>query len=243
MDIKIDNKGFEMLLRMLLSCRCPLKDEIENKLVSLYYSKKNEEYIDYNSLISLGDEQLQLDECKQKSTDTVFHRLKEFCLYSINDLDKEIIITEEDVYRHFCTNFHWRHVERYFLKNFDKIENLSSWFVGHMLLPITLKHEDNSVIGEYSFFDRKIILRNIYISPNIPIEMNGYYCIHFAAIISKVNEDQFNMIFKHLEENKLFKQYRQDLKIIDYKNYQRFGNYYEIVKNRYKKFETHELLV
>jgi tRNA(Leu) C34 or U34 (ribose-2'-O)-methylase TrmL len=107
-----------------------------------------------------------------------------------------------------------------------------------MLLPITLKYENNTIIGEYSFSNKNIILKNILVTPDIPIETGERYCIHFAAVISRVSNEQFDMISKHLEEVQFFKKYREDIENIDYKNYQRFGNYYNIVKKRFRKLES-----
>jgi hypothetical protein len=103
MGMRIKTSALRKLLNIILSCRCPMKKDVEEKVISFYLSQKNKKSVDYRRIIQIAD---------QTKKETVFHRLKKFCQYSKNDLNKEIIITEEDVFRHFCSTFHWRVIEK-----------------------------------------------------------------------------------------------------------------------------------
>jgi hypothetical protein len=119
---------------------------------------------------------------------------------------------------------------------YEDIKDIPSWFVGHMLLPVRLKKENRSFTAEYSFFNKKIIFKNVFVPPDIPFETDGLYCIHFASIIAKINNEQFQNLKQHLEEIDLFKRYREEVIVIDYSEFQRFGNYQKTCRDRYLKY-------
>jgi len=226
MILEIETEAAKSLLKVLLSCRCPIKEEVEEKIVHYYLSQKNQPSFDFRKIIEIADE---------SDSDTVFHRLRDFCLYSKNNLD-EIVITKEDVYRHFCSAFHWKVVEDALVSSYKDIKDIPSWFVGHMLLPVKLKERNKSICAEYSTSDLKVQLLNIFTPSDIKFKSNGLYSMHFASVISEINPAQFGMINQQLESIERFIEFRNDVKEIDYSDFQKFGDYRKFCETRYHKY-------
>jgi hypothetical protein len=226
MIVKIETEAAASLLNVLLSCRCPIKEEVEEEIMHYYISQKNQPSFDFQKVIEMAD---------KSSDNTVFHRLRDFCLYSKSNLD-EIMITNEDVYRHFCSTFHWKVVEDALVASYKDITNIPAWFVSHMLLPVKLKKEGKSTYAEYSATNVRTRLLNVFISPNIRIKNEGLYSMHFASVISEINPSQFRMINQQLESIKRFTEFRNDVTEIDYSNFQKFGDYKKLCETRYSKY-------
>ncbi len=226
MNLKIERHAARVLLNVLFSCRCPIKENVEQKIVDYCISNKKEQTFDFQRMITIAEE---------SDSDTVFHRLRDFCLYSRNDLN-EVIITSEDVYRHFCSTFHWKVIEDGLISSYKNIKCIPTWFVGHMLLPVNLEKQSRAVRAEYYFSDRKIIFENIFVPSDIAIREEGIYTIHFASIISEISPAISKMIGQQLESTSRFVDFRKDVKEIDYADFQRFGNYKEFCRERYTKY-------
>lgn len=226
MNLKIEREAAKVLLNVLLSCRCPIKENVEKKIVDYYISKNKEQTFDFQRMITLAEE---------SDGDTVFHRLRDFCLYSRNDLN-EVTVTSEDVYRHFCSTFHWKVIEDALISSYKNIKDIPTWFVGHMLLPVTLKKQNNATYAEYCFPDLRILIKNIFVPAEIKIHENGIYAIHFASIISEINPTISRMIGQQLESINRFVEFRKDIVEIDYLDFQRFGDYGEFCRKRYLKY-------
>jgi hypothetical protein len=226
MILEIETEAAKSLLGVLLSCQCPIKKEAEKEIVQYYLSHKHDSTFDFQKMIEIAG---------PADGNTVFHRLRDFCLYSKNNLDK-ITITEEDVYRHFCSAFHWKIVEDALVSSYKDISDIRAWFVGHMLLPVRLKGKRDSVLAEYSTSDAKIRLLSVFIPPDIKVKDNGLYSIHFASVISEITAEHYRMINQQLEAIRRFIEFRNDVKEIDYSDFQKLKNYREFCENRYLKY-------
>jgi len=224
MKISINTRAYKTLINVLLSCRCPISKETEKDLIDYYKSKVSSNILNYSDVIKIAN---------GEKKETVFHRLKEFCIYSIDDLGREYIISEEDVIRHFSSAFHWHLLERGLIDSYKNVINIPSWFIGHMLMPVKLQKKSIPVKAQYQYGKRFIIFSNVFLSKDIIFNLDSYYCIHYASIISEISSKQFIMISKQLEEIDLFKTFRKDIREIDYLKFQRFGDYYKICQDRY----------
>jgi len=227
MQIHIKADAMRILLYTLLSCRCPISGSIEEEIVTYYISHKNDKYIDYRDVLEIAD---------KMKCETPFHRLKEFIIYNINEPGQELFIATEDVLRHFATMFHWRMVERKLSTSYKMIIQVPSWFVSHMLLPVVIKKEDGQYMAEYTHKNRIISLRNIFIPNDIQVEQNTRYAIHLGFVVAPLDRFSFKMVSHHLEEIPLFCLFREDFDFIDFAKFQRFGDYRELCRARYKKY-------
>lgn len=79
-----------------------MRRNCESELIDYFKTNSSNDIINYSEALKIVEEDRD---------ESVFLSLKEFCVYSINDLNKEYIITEEDVLRHFSSAFHWHLLE------------------------------------------------------------------------------------------------------------------------------------
>jgi hypothetical protein len=230
LTLEIETEAAKALLRILLSCQCPITKEAEEKITHYFASQQRRPALNFQKMIDLAG---------GGKLDTAFRRLRDCCFYYKTDLD-EMAITKEDVIRHFCSVFHWKF-------NADTmaacpkgvntpITDAASWFVGHMLLPVKLKKENDSVHAEYSGSDFKLQLFNVFTPQDIEIEEDTMYAIHFASVISEITHAQSKMVGQQLETNDNFKNLRDTTKSIDYAHFQKYGDYRQFCENRYNKY-------
>ena len=227
MEFKIKRSALKCLLNCLLSCRCPISDNIEEELIDFYKSSEGEYEVNYESVVAIAE---------KEGRETVFHRLREFCTYSIDNFSNLPVISVNDVLRHFCTIFHWHLVENALPKSYKQLIDIQTWFVSHMLLPVELTMNDGKVQGTFTDFDGCLILRNIFLPPDIPLSEGSVYCVHFASVIAEVSRHQFDLLNSHLDDIEEFKIFRKQISEIDYLHFQQFGDYQSICRERYTKY-------
>lgn len=228
LDIEID--AATILLKVLLSCQCPITEKAEKEITDYIKTQRNKPTIDFSKFIeSTGG----------SNSDTVFQRLRDCCYYYRNNLT-EVLITKEDVYRHFCSAYHWKIAEDSLhaipQKANTPVTDLNSWFIGHMLLPVKLLEENGSVRAEYSGTGFRISLTNIFVPSDVKVRSGAFYSMHFASAISEISNAESGLINQQLESIDQFIEFRKKVKAIDYSSFQRFGNYKKICENRYNKY-------
>ena len=225
MRLTINKEAYRVVLNVLLSCRCPVTAEIEENLTKLYKNNLSGTF-DYDEIIKIVND---------FSDNTVFHRLKEFYLFTVDDFSN-CEIKKNDTLRHFCTSYHWMVVENALPMSYKNILTIPSHFVGHMLLPVKTKNIYNSNSASYNYLDKKILLKNLFIPHDIDLNLSEYCAVHFASIICSLNERQYTMINNQLIEIPDFVSFANDIKEIDYKKWQKHGNYMDFCKERYSKY-------
>ncbi|MGD6851749.1 MAG: hypothetical protein ACQCN6_06810 [Candidatus Bathyarchaeia archaeon] len=230
MILEIETDAALILLKVLLSCQCAISKKTEEEIAHYLLSQRSKISVDFKRLIDLAG---------GPTFDTVFRRLRDCCFYSKNNLDK-VVITKEDVYRHFCSAYHWKINEEALTtipENANTpISNVASWFVGHMLLPVRLMDEKGSVRAEYSGSDSKISIFNVFIPPDMELHKDAIYSMHFASVISEITLAQAELINRQLEVIDQFIEFRKEIKTMDYGDFQKFGNYRNLCEGRYRKY-------
>ena len=126
-------------------------------------------------------------------------------------------------------------MERSLPSSYKNLTNIPAWFVGHMLLPVSLKKEQKSYSALYHYGYKKLIIKNVFLPKEIQFNSDDLYCVHFASVISKITKQNNDMIKSQLEEINNFKNFRDSIKEINYLEFQRYGNYFEICRSRYLK--------
>ena len=158
MRFRIQRKAFKTLLNVLLSCRCPVSERIEHTLISYYKDTEGESEIDYDTVVTIAD---------LEGGATVFHRLREFCTYSIDDFSSQQVISENDIFRHFCTVFHWHGVEESLSQSYKNLIDIPSWFVSHMLLPVELTSHNGNLQAICTGPGKDLVLKNLFLPHDI----------------------------------------------------------------------------
>lgn len=226
MYFKIDRTAFKYLLNVLLSCRCPVSEDTEAKLVNYFKSTAGKDVVDYEPVISIANEE----------GETVFHRLREFCTYSIDHFSFDPIISVNDVLRHFCTAYHWHVVEEALAKSYRSINNIPSWFISHMLLPVKLNTHQGEIIGTFIDSLGSLTLRNLFLPLDLQTKEGSLFCVHFASVIGEISSSQFELVGNHLAEILDFQKLRNQVSDINFHNFQRFGDYKSFCRERYEKY-------
>jgi hypothetical protein len=230
MILEIETDAAAVLLKVLLSCQCVISNEAEKEIANYIISQMDKPSIDFKKIIDIAG---------GPDSDTVFRRLRDCCFYSRSNLD-EVVITKEDVYRHFCSAYHWKITEdtlKLIPQNANSpINNVPSWFIGHMLLPVKLTCEKDSIKAEYRGLGFRIEILNIFVPSEMEIGNNSIYAIHFASVISEINFAQYITISQLLETIYRFVEFRKEVKVIDYADFQKYGNYSSLCKSRHSKY-------
>ena len=228
MNIQIRKNALDLLFRVILSCKCPLKEIEEESIFNLFRKLKSGETLDYNELLGIFKE----------NTETVIHRLVDFSIWFASTDSKPLIIEREHVLRHFASSYHWNYVVGESMPNaYKKVISISSWFISHMLLPVKINiGSDESVTGTYRFNNSEIKLKNLFLPPEFDFDETKIYCSHFASVLTHLSLYENLIVQMLIDANKLFIEFRQEINEIDYHRFERFGNYNSVCVNRHKKY-------
>ncbi len=220
MDIQIEKKGLETILNTILSCRCPVDENVEAAVFETYHKVKHQELIDYNEFLQVAGSDTKR---------TPLHLLADFCTYSKDD-PSSFIITHNDAIRYSCTGYHFNH----FKTNIDplSVRDTLAYLIGHMIVPARLKKDGPSISATYTHQSHTIQFYNIVIPPNLEIGTNTAYGIHLATAVTTLTESQENMVYAHLNNILGYHDLVKHVSEVDYTKFQSFGNYRAQVQER-----------
>ncbi len=227
MKIQIEKRGLETILNTLLSCKCPVEEQVELAIFKAYHQVKNQELIDYGIFLEIADRNPQR---------TPLHLLADFCSHSKDDLGA-FIITHNDTIRYSCTGYHFNN----FKDNINPfvVKDNASFLVGHMIIPARLKTEDGIINGYYSGDDNAIVFYNMLVPPDLEYNEVAVYGIHLATAVTILTTEQERMVSQHLANIPGFNQLLANVTEVNYCDFQFFGNYREQVQVRIDKNFNH----
>ena len=220
MNITIEQKGLETILNTLLSCKCPVEEQVELAVFKAYHQVKNRELIDYGIFLEIADRNPQR---------TPLHLLADFCSHSKDNL-KAFTITHNDTIRYSCTGYHFNNFK-------DSINPLvvrdnASFLVGHMIVPARLKGDDGMINGYTRKDNHTIVFNNLLVPPEMSFNENTVYGIHLATAVTELTEAQEEMVVQHLDNITGFDDLLKSVDEVNYCDFQYFGNYREQVQIR-----------
>jgi hypothetical protein len=220
MHITIENTGLQTLLNMVLSCKCPVTEETEKALFKVYHQVNDLELIDFSELLRVAEINPQ---------PTPLHLVADFCSYSKDSLN-EFTITHNDTIRYGCTGQHFKN----FLRSVNPmvVTNTASFMLGHMLVPAILRKENETLVAEYTEGAHTARFLNMLLPPEIPWQEDGVYGVHLGTALTLLDREQEQMVRQHLANIEGFATIANDVDVIDYQNFQRYGNYQEQVRVR-----------
>lgn len=223
MDIMIEKKGLQTLLNMLLSCKCPVTGETEKALFEQYHRVKTQDLIDFSEMLRVTDINPQ---------PTPLHLVAEFCSYS-QDNPQKFTITHNDIIRYSCTGQHFYH----FLTAVDPlvVKDTANFMLAHMLVPATLRGNGEDIEAVYNVRDHQVRFLNILLPPDIPRQDDAVYGVHLGTALTLLDDDQMLMVNRHLDNIRGFSLIAKEVQAIDYRDFQRYGNYQEQVRQRILK--------
>jgi hypothetical protein len=220
MHITIENTGLQTLLNMLLSCKCPVSEETERVLFQEYHKVKHQELIDFSALLKVADMNPQR---------TPLHLVADFCSWSKDSL-REFTITHNDILRYSCTGQHFYH----FLNAVNPliVKDTASFMLGHMLVPAALHKDGETLSATYQTGERTIRFFNVLLPPEIPWQGDGVYGVHLGTALTLLDREQEKMVREHLANIEGFAMLADDVSVIDYGDFQRYGDYRAQVQRR-----------
>jgi hypothetical protein len=228
MELRIERDALDLVFRTLLTCECPVTDAEERAIYDLLKVTPAAGTIDYSLVLAVF----------KPNANTVFGRLREFTIWQAPADADQYSIGREHVVRHFASSFHWNHVVASGLEGaYKKVLHIPSWFLGHMLLPVKVTSVDGDVVSAYYEYDGgKVHLSNLFAPKDYAPRPDETWAVHFAGLLDRLNPTEMEVVRLMTETNHLLVQFRRDVSIIDYANFERHGNYLALCRRRYEKY-------
>ncbi len=228
MQLQIDREALELAFKTLLTCGCPATDKEEKALFDLLQATPEGHPIEYGQVLNIFP----------PKAETAFHRLADFTLWQASPDTDPVVITKDLALRHFASSFHWNHVVVHVLDNaYKNICSIPLWFLAHMLLPVkVLSVSDDKVSAAYQYDGGEIIIENLFCPASYQAEPGQFWAAHFAGLLCQLDNEELKLTSFMTESNRMLVQFRQEVQQIDYKNFERYGDYMSFCKQRYQKY-------
>ncbi len=234
MQLQINRDALELAFKTLLTCGCPVTEKEERELFNILYETPKKQAIDYQRVLDVFP----------PKAETAFHRLADFTIWQASPDSSTIVITKDITLRHFSSSYHWNHVVVNVLDNaYKNVRSVPLWFLAHMLLPVKiLSVSDENASAVYQFKGGEIIIENLFCPPPYEAEPGQLWTVHFAALLCQLDDQELKTVSLMTDANRMLVQFRQEVQQIDYKNFERYGDYMTFCKQRYQKYYSHHIL-
>ena len=125
---------------------------------------------------------------------------------------------------------------------YKKVCSISSWFVAHMLLPLRITEiNDDTATAEYEYKKDKIKFINLYAPKLYNPKVDQLWAVHFAGLLCPLSDSENAAVTLMLESNSMLKKFRDEVEVIDYRNFERYGDYLSLCQERHKKYYSPEI--
>ncbi len=224
MDMYIEKQALETLLYGILSCQCPVTEEVER---GLFQTLREFAGQGRGSLLPLAP---FLDVAERNPVRTPLHQFLTFCQEQGWDAGKEPV-THYDAIRYFCSRFHFQAI----LATIDplRISDPEGHLLGHMLLPVKLESDGARAVATVS--GNEILLKNIFRPSEIEVPAGAWAGAHLGMIITVLNQGQADLVQELLAAIEEIPAFAQRVQAIDYAAYQTFGDHGGTIRMRYER--------
>lgn len=228
MKVRIDREALDLTFRTLLSCKCPVTDKQERQLFELLSGMKSGDTLDYGLVLAVF----------KPNENTVFRRLHDFSVWMAPASAENFTITREHAVRHFACSFHWHQVVADSMSGaYKMVLSVPTWFMGHMLLPARITEVAGGTINAvYEYDGGSIDLTSLFAPNSYEPKVGEMWGVHFAALLDRISPEEEQLVRMLTETNPLLVQFRDDVDTIDYKNFERHGDYLAICQKRYATY-------
>ena len=232
MRLTIEPRALELTFRMLLTCGCPVSGDEEKALFDLLSSVEEQGdmsgAIPYDRVLSIFAEGAQ----------TPFHRIRDFYIWQAPVTPGTHRISRDHIIRHFASSYHWdQAVARGLEEGYGQVTSIASWFLSHMLLPaqvVSLSSAHVSLV--YTYPGGQILLENLFLpTPHTPAE-GETWAVHFAGLLDRLSPEECNTARFMIEQNSALQILRREVSTINYRDFQRKGDYAAFCRKRYEKY-------
>jgi len=224
MSITIESIALQTVLMGILSCQCPIEEEIEVALMAEFRGHGKTED---RSVIDLTPYQRIADRNPVK---TPIHNFTAFCSWGQDD-PRHFKICHEDVIRFFSSGYHFEHA----LAAVDPLAIIdpTAHLVAHMLLPMELSEKGSG--GQAAFGDKILNWHNLFCPMEITFKPGDLAGVHLGMVITALNRTQVGIVRAHLNEIEAMPGLIERVQDIDFSGYQTFGDYRSYIRSRYER--------
>src|ERR1035437_1073061 len=228
MQLRITRDALDLVFRTLLTCGCPVTDAEERALFNLLKATPLTDTIEYVVVLDIF----------KPDANTVFHRLGDFTIWQAPTGVDQYSIEREHIVRHFASTFHWNQVVASGLVGaYKKVLHIPSWFLGDMLLPVRVTGVDGDVVSaSYEYNGGEVRLSNLFAPNDYAPKPDETWAVHFAGLLDRLNPAEKQVATLMTETNSLLVQFREDVSVIDYADFERHGDYLAFCRKRYEKY-------
>lgn len=224
MNMQIEKEAIETLLYGILSCQCPVTEEVERGLFRTFREFGGQ---GRGSLLPLAP---FLEAAERNPVRTPLHQFLTFCQEQGWEAGKEPL-THNDTIRYFCSRFHFRAI----LATIDpqRVPDPEGHLLGHMLLPVKLEPDGARAVATVS--GSEIRLENIFCPGKIVVPAGAWAGAHLGMIITLLNQARAGLVQELLASIEEIPGFAKRVKGIDYAEYQTFGDHRAAIRDRYER--------
>ncbi len=220
----IEKEAIETLLYGILSCHCPVTEEVERGLFQTFREFAGQAR---GSLLPLAP---FLDMAERNPVRTPLHNFLAFCGEQGWEAGKEPV-THNHAIRYFCSRFHFQAI----LATIDplRISDPEGHLLGHMLLPVQIKPDGLRAVATVS--GNEILLENIFCPAEIVVPAGAWAGAHLGMILTVLDQGQATMVQELLGSIEEIPGFARRAQGIDYADYQTFGDHGAAIRVRYQR--------
>ncbi len=209
------------MLYSILSCKCPVTEETEKILFSLYDSVREQTAFDYQAVRGIADNNPQR---------TPFHNLFDFCTWAKDD-PFSFTVSCNDVLRFLGSSFHYGMVA----SNNPGAENTNpELLVSHLLVPVSLKNQGKKAGAVYTGRNTEIVFGPLVVPADIAPDA-PFHAHHMGVIVSELTAGQKKMLDSHQELIPDFPLVLRSAGDVDFESFPPYGNHHLQIRERFKE--------
>jgi hypothetical protein len=224
MSITIESIALQTVLFGILSCQCPVGEEVENALMTEFRhngKQKDRAVIDLTPYQRIAD---------RNPVKTPLHGFTAFCSWYQDD-PQNFQIRHEEAIRFFSSGYHFEHAVA--AVNPLTITDPTAHMVAHMLIPMTLTADGAG--AQTTFGGKTLSWRNLFCPPGIVLKPGEQAGVHLGMVITPLSRAQAETVRAQLNAIKEMAGLIERVQDIDFSRYQTLGDYRSHIASRYKR--------
>lgn len=226
--LRMEHPALELVFRMLLTCGCPITETEERSLFDLLQAYEPDTDFEMDRVLSLFPE----------NADTPFHRIRAFYIWQARVDSESHLITRDHIIRFFASSYHWDHaVAPGLAEGYGQVKSIASWFLSHMLLPAQVTRVGRGHVDlVYAWPGGEILLKNLFRPRSWDPGIGEVWAVHFAGLLDRLSMEEQDTASFMLEQNPALTALRPEVREIDYRDFERKGDYAGVCRKRYQAY-------
>ena len=221
MSRAIESEALRTFLYGILSCKCPVTPETEQRLFDAFRASENQSHADYDAVVSIADTNPER---------TPIHNLFDFCAWARDD-PSSFTITANDVLRYLASSFHYRMVTA----GSPGVETENpGLLLSHILIPVSVRTAPAGFSAVYETGDTEVRFSPVVVPE--PLEMTyEHYALHMGVVLCGLSEEQTRMITAHQALITDFQAVAGRVETVDFTGFPPFGDHSAQVLARFRR--------